>query len=209
MRMPRVTHAHPAVIALIATLAAGCGGKKSSPDADTAATSDSVAADPTPPAPAPAPSAAQPADAPLTVADIARWRQGMDAEMKAVQDATQKIKTAKNGDDTLSAMMAMTETSTTPVGASAAGVDENRYKVIRSTFSELVAQLTPPALEGMDTTQMPPSLRAEFAKGREQTLARLAPSLAPGVVDSLRPHAVEMRKQVMALVGARLKGAGQ
>jgi hypothetical protein len=204
MRLARLTHVRPALIALAAILAAGCGGKKPSVDPDTVAAADSAPPAPSSPAAQPA---AQPSDVPLTVADIARWRQGMDAELKAVQDAEQKKKASKNGDDSLSALMAMTEMSTTPIGAKAAGVDENRYKVIRSTFEETVAQLTPPAAEGMDTAQMPASLRAEYAKGREQTLARLSSSLAPGVIDSLRPHALELRKQSIALAAERVKGA--
>jgi hypothetical protein len=151
---------------------------------------------------------ASPSSAPLTAADVQRWERGMEGELKAVQEASAKMKSARTGEDSLNAMMGVQEMSTAPAGAKAAGVDEERYKFIRSNLSAVVSYLTPPELEGMDTTKMPQSLRNEFRTGREAQLQRMATDVPANVVEALRPRAAELRKKDMELAGARLKGAG-
>jgi hypothetical protein len=132
----------------------------------------------------------------------------MEGELKAVQDAGAKMKEARTGEDSLNAMMGVQEMSTLAAGAQAAGVEEERYKFIRSTLSAAVSYLTPPELEGMDTTKMPQSLRDEFRNGRENSLKQMSGSLPPEVVNALKSRATELRKKDMELAGARLKGAG-
>ena len=132
----------------------------------------------------------------------------MEGELKAVQAAGAKMKSARTGEDSLNAMMGVQEMTTASVGAQAAGVDEERYKFIRSNLSAVVSYLTPPELEGMDTTKMPQSLRDEFRAGREAQLKQMAKAVPADVVDALRPRAAELRKKDMELAGARLKGAG-
>jgi hypothetical protein len=151
---------------------------------------------------------ANPSSAPLTAADVQRWERGMEGELKAVQEASAKMKSARTGEDSLNAMMGVQEMSTAPAGAKAAGVDEERYKFIRSNLSAVVSYLTPPELEGMDTTKMPQSLRDEFRTGREAQLRRMATDVPADVVAGLRSRAAELRRKDMELAGARLKGAG-
>ena len=148
------------------------------------------------------------ASAPLTAGDVQRWERGMEGELKAVQAAGAKMKSARTGEDSLNAMMGVQEMTTVSAGAQAAGVDEERYKFIRSNLSAVVSYLTPPELEGMDTTKMPQSLRDEFRTGREAQLQRMAQDVPADVVAALRPRAAELRKKDMELAGARLKGAG-
>jgi hypothetical protein len=105
-------------------------------------------------------------------------------------------------------MMGVQDMATVSAGAQAAGVDEERYKFIRSNLSAVVSYLTPPELEGMDTTKMPQSMRDEFRTGREAQLKQMANDVPADVVEVLRPRAAELRKKDMELTGARLKGAG-
>jgi hypothetical protein len=199
-----------AVSSLAGLFALGCGKKAADTSAaDAGSTSGEVAeTSSSAGSPSQTPPSANPASAPLTKADVQRWERGMEGELKAVQEASAKMKSARTGEDSLNAMMGVQEMSTAPAGAKAAGVDEERYKFIRSNLSAVVSYLTPPELEGMDTTKMPQSLRDEFRTGREAQLQRMATDVPAGVVEALRPRAAELRKKDMELAGARLKGAG-
>jgi hypothetical protein len=200
-----------AATVLAASSALSCGKKADdTSSADAASGANDAAESSTDTAalsPAPAPSASS-SSAPLTAADVQRWERGMEGELKAVQAAGAKMKSARTGEDSLNAMMGVQEMSTVAAGARAAGVDEERYKFIRSNLSAVVSYLTPPELEGMDTTKMPQSMRDEFRTGREAQLKRMANEVPPDVVEVLRPRASELRKKDMELTGARLKGAG-
>jgi hypothetical protein len=209
MRVPRFA-ALTLAIAAVTTLAA-CGKKDADDAADTTAQEDTAAAAAAETASAQQQqAAAQPqnaATAPLSVADIDRWKKGMDAELKAVKDASAKVRSARTGTDTLQAMSDAMETSTREVGAKAAGVDPERYGFIRSTFEATVGQLTPPEQEGMDTASFTKEMRDQFRQGREAALQRVAPSLEAGVIDALKPRAVELRKQSMTLAFSRVAAA--
>ena len=206
----RKLHRPVATSLLASFLVLGCGKKTAdSSRADSSTIADS-AAEPTDSA-VTGTAAAAPANsssAPLTAADVERWERGMEGELKAVQEAGAKMKVARTGEDSLNAMMGVQEMSTLAAGAKAAGVEEERYKFIRSTLSAVVSYLTPPELEGMDTTKMPQSLRDEFRSGRENSLKQMSASVPPDVVDALKPRATELRKKDLELAGARLKGAG-
>jgi hypothetical protein len=132
----------------------------------------------------------------------------MTGEMQAVQETVAKVKSANATEDKLTTMMELQETATAPAGARAAGLDEERYKFVRSKLSDVVKYLTPPALEGMDTTKMPQDQRDEFRTQRDAYLQQTAWAVPPDVVNALKPRALELRKQTLELVGARLKGAG-
>ncbi|HET7457844.1 MAG TPA: hypothetical protein VFJ74_09325 [Gemmatimonadaceae bacterium] len=147
------------------------------------------------------------AEASLTVADIDRWQRGMDAELAAVRDAGKQLAAAKTANDTMTAMMAANETSTRAAGARGAGVDEERYNVIRSTLSPVVGYMAPIEME-MDVKQMPASMLETMKKSREESLARATAGIPPAVVEALRPRAAALRKQDLTLVGERLKAAG-
>jgi hypothetical protein len=191
---------------LTVLLFAGCGG-----GADQDETHDEVVADAAGDAPAPAPDAAGqsggPSSAPLSVEDIERWEKGMAAEMAAVQEAGAKLKSAKTGEDTLSALMGVQEMTTTAAGARAAGVDEERYRVVRSDLSAATAYLTP-HLGGIDTTMLSPAQREEMRQMNAAQLKQLEGRVPAEVVEALKPKAEALRKKDLELAGARLKGAG-
>jgi hypothetical protein len=187
---------------------AGCGGGEGKEEAHDEAASDAAG---NAPAPAPAPDTASqsgdPSSAPLSVEDIERWEKGMAAELAAVQEAGAKLKSAKTGEDTLSAMMAVQEMTTTPAGARAAGVDEERYKTLRSDLSAAVAYLTP-HLGGIDTTMLSPAQREEMRQMNAAQLKQLEGRVPAEVIEALKPKAEALRKKNLELAAARLKGAG-
>lgn len=188
-------------------LIAACAGKHDAAATDsTAMQPESTAAAPAT-APAPTSTSTSAANAPLTVADIDRWQKGMDAELKAVQDAAARMHEAKSGDDTVSAMFATNETSTLPAGAKAADVDVERYKFIRSTLSTVAGEMSPIENE-MNTKDMPAPMVAQLQQGRDQALARSTATMSPDVVAALKPRAAALRKQDLELTAARLKAAG-
>jgi len=190
---------------LTVLLLAGCGG------AGRDETHDEAAGDAAGGAPAPAPDVASqsgtPSSAPLTVDDIDRWEKGMAAELAAVQEAGAKLESAKTGEDTLSALMGVQEMTTTPAGARAAGVDAERYSVVRSDLSAAAAYLTP-HLGGIDTTLLSPAQREEMRQMNAAQLRQMEGRVPADVVEALRPRAEALRKKDLELVGARLKGVG-
>jgi hypothetical protein len=183
-------------------LSAGCGGGADRPgEPDQAASAPAAAADSSAVGPA------GPADAPLTVEDVARWEKGMAAELAAVRAAGQKLAAAKTSDDTLSAVMGVQEMSTRAVGAEAAGVDQERYAVLRADLSAAVSYLTP-HLGGIDTTILSLAQRDELRQMNAAQLKQMEARVPPPVVEALRPKAEALRKRDLELAGARLKSAG-
>jgi hypothetical protein len=207
----RISNSHPrhALIfaALAAALVTGCGKKSADATADSAAVqSDSTptaAAATTQSASATAPATA----ASLTADDMDRWQRGMDAEMKAVQDVPAQMKSAKTSDDSLNALNAANESSTLAAGAKAAGVDEQRYQLISSTLSSLAANMTPVDSE-MDMSKMPAAMATSMNQARQKALVAASAGIAPDLLTALKPRAVALRKQALALAGARLKAVG-
>lgn len=185
---------------------AGCGGGAGKDEPH-----DEGAADAAGDAPGPAPDTAShsgnPSPAPLSVEDIERWEKGMAAELAAVREAGAKLKRAKTGEDTLSALMGVQEMTTTPAGARAAGVDQERYSVVRSDLSAAAAYLTP-HLGGIDTTMLSPAQREEMRQMNLTQLKHLEGRVPAEVVEALKPKAEALRKKDLELAGARLKGAG-
>jgi len=179
----------------------GCGTPDHKPDA---ATRDTTTADAAADA---APAAAETGQPPLTVADIDRWASGMAAELEAVHAAAAQRKAAKTADDTVSAMMALQDQATLETGARAAGVDGERYNLIRSTLSEAASYLAP-SVGGVDTTGLSPDQRAEMARGNAAQLEQMKDRVPPEVISALTPRAAALRKQDLELVAARMKGAG-
>ena len=192
------------------TLVAGCGRADSSDSSDSS-TADSVAADTAAPSAQPSaaatPAPANNTPASLTAEDIDRWKKGMDAELEAVKKAGADLKAAKTGNDTLSAVMAANDMSTRAAGAKAAGVDDERYQLIRSTLSSVVGQMAPIEQE-MDVSKLPATAVAELKKSREAGLAQATAELSPQLVEALKPRAAELRKQDLTLTGERLKASG-
>jgi hypothetical protein len=188
-----------------AAILAACGKSDQSDNSTTDSAAAETAA--TTQSPAPAPSASDNTPASLTADDIDRWQKGMEAELEAVKKAGTDLKSAKTGNDTLSAMMAANDMSTRAAGAKAAGVSDERYQLIRNTLSSLVGQMAPIEQE-MDVSSLPASSVAELKKSREQGLARDTVGLSPQLVEALKPRAAALRKQDLTLTGERLKASG-
>ena len=132
----------------------------------------------------------------------------MAAELAAVQEAGKKLVGAKTGDDTLSALMGVQEMSTTPVGAKAAGVEADRYKVVRSDLPPRRPTWRP-HLGGIDTTILSPAQREEMRQMNAAQLKQMETRVPPPVVEALKPNGRRhCGRQDLELVGARLKGAG-
>jgi hypothetical protein len=191
---------------LTVLLFAGCGGGAGKDETHDEAVAD-AAGDARAPAPDAAGQSGTPSSAPLSVEDIERWEKGMAAELAAVQEAGAKLKSAKTGEDTLSALMGVQEMTTTPAGARAAGLDEERYSAVRSDLSTATAYLTP-HLGGIDTTMLSPAQREEMRQMNAAQLKQLEGRVSAEVVEALRPKAEVLRKKALELTGARLKGAG-
>lgn len=207
--MFKVFSAQAAACLLAFTVLAGCGRKDADPDssAETASTQDaSPSAEEAHPQAAAEP-AGNPVTAPLTTDDVARWEKGIDGEMQAVKEAGAKLKSARSSEDTLNAMMGVQEMATTEAGARASGLDQERYKFVRSNLSAVVAYLTP-SLGGIDTTALSADQREELRQSNEAQIQRMRQEVPAEVVEAVKPRAVELRKKDLELVGARLKGAG-
>lgn len=196
-----------AVGCLLVIFSAACGGKDKQPDsvADDAA-AEPAASPPVSTSDAQA-AAGNPIAAPLTTDDIGRWEKGMAGELKAVQDAGGKLKTARTQEDTLSVVMGVQEMATVSAGAQAAGLEEERYKFVRSNLSAVTNYLTP-AQGGIDTTALSQAQRDELRQMNEARIQQMQQDVPGEVVEALRPRAVELRKKQWELIGARLKGAG-
>lgn len=131
----------------------------------------------------------------------------MEGELKAVNEAAAKLKSAKTSEDTLTAMMGVQDMATVEAGAKAAGLDPERYKFVRSSLSTVVGYLTP-QLGGIDTTMLSQAQRDELRQGNEAQIQRMQQEVPADVVAALKPRAEELRKKDLELVGTRLKGAG-
>ena len=146
-------------------------------------------------------------NAPVSLAEIDRWKEGMSAELEAVRGAGVKLKEAKTADDTLSAMMGLQEMATWEAGARAADLDVERYKFVSSELSAAVSYLTP-QLGGIDTTILSPAQRQELRESNAAQLKEMEERVPAEVVEALRPRADELRKQTLELAAERLKSAG-
>lgn len=182
---------------------AGCGEKASEENAQA---SDDAA--PTQPSPTEAAPAATPqgSSSAMSVDDIDRWQRGLEAELKAVQDAAAKLAQAKDDNEKLAALTASTEMSTIDAGAGAAGVDRDRYRRIRNTMSNAVSQLSPIEME-MDLSKMPPEMAEQMKQAREGGVTALQNELPADVFAALKVRAGELRQQDKLLVAERLKVA--
>ena len=145
--------------------------------------------------------------APVTVGDIEKWQRGMAAELVAVQQAGEKMKSARNSADSLDNLTAVQEMSTLNAGAAAAGLDPERYKFVRSTLSQVALALSPLELD-MDLKAMPPGFADQLKAQGAQNLERMKADAPTEVVEAMRARALQLRKQHTDLVAARLKAAG-
>ena len=189
----------------VATVVAACSRPEQADTADSSAAADTAASASATPAPTPSPANNTPAS--LTADDIDRWQKGMDAELEAVKKAGADLNAAKTNNDSLTAMMAANDMSTRDAGAKAAGIDGERYQLIRTTLSSVVGQMAPIEQE-MDVSKLPATAVAELKKSREAGLAQATAELSPQLVDALKPRAAALRKQDLTLTAERLKASG-
>ncbi|HET9726290.1 MAG TPA: hypothetical protein VFP28_05195 [Gemmatimonadales bacterium] len=198
MTLERLLHA---AAALLAVSLSACGGSESkpSPDVPQDAAADTAAA--------PDPAPAVPGQVPLTVADIDRWDRGMGGELEAIHGAAARLRAAKTGDDSVTAMMGVQDMATVEAGAKAAGVDQDRYQLIRTNLSAAASYLAP-HIGGVDTTALSAEQRAEMARNNMAQLEQMKDVVPPDVVAALTPRAAELRTRDLELAVARLKAAG-
>src|SRR5688500_6624460 len=93
------------VVSASVAIIACSGGDDSAARNDTTAAAAGEQAQPPASTEAISPPAGTGDAAPVTVEDIDRWQRGMEAELAAVKRAGEKLKAARNSNDTLSAMM--------------------------------------------------------------------------------------------------------
>jgi hypothetical protein len=206
-----VRSALAAIACMLALTLTSCGGGDDT-EADEAAPSSDAPADAQPsggeaPPAAGGSASSSGATAPVAEGDIDLWQKGMAGELEAVRAAGEKMKSARNNEDSLTAMMGVQEMSTQEAGAKAAGIDLERYKFIRSELAAAASYLTP-HLGGIDTTMLSPAQRDELRQSNEAQLKQMEERVPADVVEALRPRAAELRKQNLELVAERLKGAG-
>lgn len=142
----------------------------------------------------------------ISVDDIDRWQRGMQAELASVQEAAAKLTNAKDENEKLEALHATTEMGTIEAGATAAGVDQDRYRRLRNHFSGAVSQLSPIEME-MDVAQMPKEMVEQMQQARAAGAAQLEGQLPADVLEALKARAGELRQQEKLLVAERLKVA--
>ena len=130
----------------------------------------------------------------------------LDAEIAAVDSGAQRLKAARTGADTLTALAALQDTETAQAAATAVGVSVERYRTIAGSLGEAARATLPPESE-LPPDVLTPQMREEYKKGQEAALARVAPMVPAPVLDALRPRAAELRKKELQLVGSRLKAA--
>ena len=188
---------------MVSIAMAGCGEKAPEENMQPSEDATPTQSSPAETAPAPAP---QSSSAAMSVDDIDRWQRGLEAELKAVQDAAAKLAEAKDDDEKLAALTASTEMSTIDAGAAAAGVDRDRYRRIRNTMSNAVSQLSPIEME-MDLSKMPPEMAEQMKQAREGGVRELEKDLPADVFAALKTRAGELRQQDKLLVAERLKVA--
>lgn len=198
-RLPRA-----ALACVLALTLGACGGGDS--DADEASPPAETGAD-AEAAPSAEPDASGGAAAPVAAADLDRWQTGLAAELEAVRKAGARMREAKTNEDTLSAMMAVQEMATQEIGARAAAMNLERYRMVHSELSAAVSYLTP-HLGGIDTTMLSPEQRVELRQSNEAQLKQMEARVPAEVVAALRPRAAELRKLTLELVAERLKSVG-
>ena len=102
----------------------------------------------------------------------------MAGELKAVQEAGARMKTARTNEDSLNAMMGVQEMNTLGAGAQAAGLEQERYKFVRSNLSSVAGYMTP-WLGGIDTTMRSPAQREEMRTNNEAGIQRMQAEVPP------------------------------
>jgi hypothetical protein len=77
----------------------------------------------------------------ITAEELTAYERGFAREMDAVRAAQQKAASAPTAQERNAAMQAQWETATIPLGAEAAGLDEARYRAIRTVVHDTLRDL--------------------------------------------------------------------
>jgi hypothetical protein len=189
-----------------------CGGGEDA--ADLAAETAAAAVDTASPGAVVAPATAEPADAPLSPADIDAFERGLRAELEAVNKAIADKAAAKTGTDTLSAIMGATEQQTVEDGARAAGLSVDRYRTIVNAISSALAARQGQAMMANmpqpDTTDLTAEQKEQLRKNAEEmknAFGNAFKDLPADVASALEPRAAALDSLRMLVVGTRLKAA--
>ena len=161
-------------LAACALLAACAGGGVAADDTAAADTSSGGTA-----ATAAADAPASEADAPLGEADLDAYARALEAEVALLRTAVERRAQAKTGEDTLSAMLAATESETVPAAARQAGLDADRYRRLDDAFGRAVgARLQNPgmlaAMANPDTSFLKDLPADQAAQQRAQLAKNMA-----------------------------------
>lgn len=204
----------PLVLSLLVPALVGCGGSKPAAESDAAAEASAEA-----PAAQPAPAApSESRSTQLTVADLDAYEKGVQAQIDAVRKSSERLKTAKTADDTLSAIGDALPANTEQIGAQAAGMDVERWKVISGQIdavlqahagSAMMAQMASP--QAMDTASLPPDQRARVRENLKQAQDQMAQqtaqaygSLPPDLVAAFKARAPHLDSLRLRLAGAQM-----
>jgi hypothetical protein len=204
----------PMVLSLVVPVLAGCGRSKPAAGSEAAAEASAEA-----PAAQPAPAApSDPQPAQLTTADLDAYEKGVLAQIEAVRKSSERLKTAKTANDTLSAIGDALPANTQQIGAQAAGMDLERWKVVSGQIeavlqahsgAAMMAQVASP--QAMDTVSLPPAERARVRENLKQAQDQMAQqtaqayaSLPPDLAATLKARAPHLDSLRLRLAGAQM-----
>ena len=175
----------------IALVTFGCGG--------TSATDQTSSASQTPGAGAPAAQAGT-KSVTFTAADLDQFERGLRSEIEAVKAAQKKAASATTPQERGQAMQAQWETATIPVGATASGLAEPRYKEIREAVDGVLMILDfQSKIDGpleIDLARADAAMKARVAGDAFAGLPSPAATALRARMDRLVPVWIEYKKLV-------------
>lgn len=134
---------------LLAFVLAGCGGNEGNAAREVGDSADT------------------PAQRVFTQDDLVAFERGFRKEIDAVREAQQAVATAPDAQARGRALQAQWETATVPQGAAAAGLDEARYRDVRTAVHEVLRTLD---FQG----KIDGPLSMDLSRADEETRAKLA-----------------------------------
>lgn len=192
----------------------GCGRKDAAEEtssSDEAPAAASTTAEPT------GASAGDPQPTRLSAADLDAYEKGVQAQLDAVQQASEKLKTAKTANDTLSAIGDALPANTQQVAARAAGMELERWKVMAGQVETVLqaragsAMVSQMAEQMGDTASLSAEARAQLRTNLEQAKGQAAQqeaqayaSLPPDLVETFKARAPHLDSLRLRLAAAQM-----
>ncbi|GEM_PF-3764705 len=149
----------------------------------------------------------------LTVADLDTYQRGRQREIAVYKEARARLPQARSRMDTVSAIAALMPDSVQGVAAHDIGVPKQHYTGVTALVDELLSKRSDTSLAGraaatIDTTGLPPAVRAQVRAGLAQTQqetkaadsaarAGLSPAVA-AAFDQRRPALDSLRRAFAA-----------